>query len=603
MTAVFRPAANLASKVALLVVAAVVLIGAAFWGLWPRTDYARHVRSVVEQPVPFSHQHHVAGLGIDCRFCHSAAEGSSNAGLPPTHTCMTCHSQIWTNASLLAPVRNSLANQTPITWRRVTDLPDYVYFNHSIHIAKGVGCGSCHGEIETMPLTYDGNPEHPASLGAIDVYAQAQVLDFYDPDRAAEISQRGDPADRANLDVALSQQRANLALRQGAGLRILTGSVTSPTLIAQIEAVRRQYPEAKWTKWDPISRDAPREASRLAYGRPLDMIAYLDKADVLLAIDGDLLSSAPGRLRYARDFASRRNPLRTSSMSRVYAIESTPTLIGSVADHRFIAGPAELGHIVMALAAGVLHSTPTVSAPAWVGPLVADLRAARGRVLVHVGAAQPPELHALAHVLNEALGARGTTYNLIEPAAGQAALQVDAMKGLIADMHAGQVSHLLIIDSNPLYASPSSWGFAEALERVSFSVALARHADETARSTTWFVPQTHDWETWSDARAYDGTVTVLQPQALPLYGGFSAHAMLGLYLTAPLLSTEQRVRQTWAARLGGDSANGWSDALARGFVPGTANAPSDARLRTEGTAPSTTSTAASGDGLTLLLRV
>jgi hypothetical protein len=154
MAAIFRPAANLASKVALLIVAAVVLIGAAFWWLWPRTDYARHVRSVVEQPVPFSHQHHVAGLGIDCRFCHSAVEVSSNAGLPPTHTCMTCHSQIWTNASLLAPVRNSLANQTPITWRRVTDLPDYVYFNHSIHIAKGVGCGSCHGEIETMPLTY-----------------------------------------------------------------------------------------------------------------------------------------------------------------------------------------------------------------------------------------------------------------------------------------------------------------------------------------------------------------------------------------------------------------------------------------------------------------
>jgi cytochrome c7-like protein len=154
MTAIFRPAANLASKVALLVVAAVVLIGAAFWWMWPRTDYARHLRSVVEQPVPFSHQHHVAGLGIDCRFCHSAVEVSSNAGLPPTHTCMTCHSQIWTNAAVLASVRDSLANQMPITWHRITDLPDYVYFNHSIHIAKGVGCGSCHGEIETMPLTY-----------------------------------------------------------------------------------------------------------------------------------------------------------------------------------------------------------------------------------------------------------------------------------------------------------------------------------------------------------------------------------------------------------------------------------------------------------------
>jgi hypothetical protein len=154
MAAIFGPSANLASKVALLAVAAVLLGGIAFWWFWPHTDYARHIRSMVVQPVPFSHQHHVAGLGIDCRFCHASVEVSSNAGLPPTYTCMTCHSQVWTNAALLAPVRDSLANATPIVWHRVTDLPDYVYFNHSIHIAKGVGCQSCHGAIETMPLTY-----------------------------------------------------------------------------------------------------------------------------------------------------------------------------------------------------------------------------------------------------------------------------------------------------------------------------------------------------------------------------------------------------------------------------------------------------------------
>jgi hypothetical protein len=140
--------------VVLLLIAAILFIGAAFWWWWPRSDYARHIGSVVAQPVPFSHQHHVAGLGLDCRFCHASVEVSANAGLPPTATCMTCHSQIWTNAALLAPVRESFANDTPIVWHQVTDLPDYVYFNHSIHIAKGVGCESCHGEIETMALTY-----------------------------------------------------------------------------------------------------------------------------------------------------------------------------------------------------------------------------------------------------------------------------------------------------------------------------------------------------------------------------------------------------------------------------------------------------------------
>src|ERR1700684_495152 len=142
MAAIFGPASNLAAKITLLALAGVVLSGAFAWIWWPRTDYARNLNSVVDQPIPFSHQHHVAGLGLDCRFCHTSVETSANAGLPPTSTCMTCHSQIWTNAALLAPVRESLARNTPIIWRRVTDLPDYAYFNHSIHIAKGVGCES-----------------------------------------------------------------------------------------------------------------------------------------------------------------------------------------------------------------------------------------------------------------------------------------------------------------------------------------------------------------------------------------------------------------------------------------------------------------------------
>ena len=154
MAAIFGPVANLVVKLGLLGLAGAVLLLLLAWWEWPRTDYGRNVKSMQEQPVPFSHEHHVAGLGIDCRFCHAAVEVSSDAGLPPTYACMTCHSQIWTNAALLSPVRQSLAEGTPIVWHQVTDLPDYVYFNHSIHIAKGVGCDSCHGPVASMPLTY-----------------------------------------------------------------------------------------------------------------------------------------------------------------------------------------------------------------------------------------------------------------------------------------------------------------------------------------------------------------------------------------------------------------------------------------------------------------
>jgi hypothetical protein len=154
MAAIFTPGANLNAKLALAGAVGVVLGGIGWWWGWPRTDYVRHTDWTVEQPVPFSHQHHVEGLGLDCRFCHATVETQGNAGLPPTHTCMTCHSQIWTNAKILAPVRESLANDKPLVWHRINDLPDYVYFNHAIHIAKGVGCASCHGDVAQMPLMH-----------------------------------------------------------------------------------------------------------------------------------------------------------------------------------------------------------------------------------------------------------------------------------------------------------------------------------------------------------------------------------------------------------------------------------------------------------------
>jgi hypothetical protein len=154
MAAIFTPAANGATKGVLLGMALLLAAAIGWWLLWPRTEYVRHQLFTFEQPVPFSHKHHVSGLGINCQMCHSSVTYSANAGMPPTYTCMTCHSQIWTNAALLEPVRRSLAENTPIAWGRVTNLPDYVYFNHSIHIAKGVGCSSCHGQIAQMPLTY-----------------------------------------------------------------------------------------------------------------------------------------------------------------------------------------------------------------------------------------------------------------------------------------------------------------------------------------------------------------------------------------------------------------------------------------------------------------
>lgn len=322
---------------------------------------------------------------------------------------------------------------------------------------------------------------------------------------------------------------------------------------------------------------------------------------MLLAIDSDLLSAAPGRLRYARDFASRRNPTRTSMMSRVYAIEPTPTLLGSVADHRFIAGPQELQGIAAALAAGILQNAPSAPAPSWVSAVISDMKNAHARAFVHVGPEQPAALHALAHAINLALGGRGSTFELIEPVAHAPQLQGESLKALIADMRAGSVTHLLVLDSNPVLTVPAAWGFAEALKRVPFSVSLAQTPDESARVTTWFVPKAHDWETWSDARAYDGTCSILQPQALPLFAGMSTHELLALCGSPVPMSAEQAVRGNWATRMARDFSRRWSNALSAGFVADTAGAASDARLRSDAVRSAPAATVSSNE-LSVLFR-
>jgi len=159
MTQIFSPEAD--SWIRLVMLAGLVLVGGALAAtiVFARSDYYTGARlHPPPQPVPFSHQHHVAGLGIDCRYCHSSVAEGPRAGLPPTNTCMTCHSQIWTNAAMLAPVRESLAEGKSLTWHRVARLPEYVFFRHDIHIAKGVGCETCHGRVDRMPLMVKAVP-------------------------------------------------------------------------------------------------------------------------------------------------------------------------------------------------------------------------------------------------------------------------------------------------------------------------------------------------------------------------------------------------------------------------------------------------------------
>ena len=256
------------------------------------------------------------------------------------------------------------------------------------------------------PVKVEGNPLHPASLGATDAISQALILDFYDPDRASGLLRRGEPASGNDLLAALLPVRARLFANRGAGLRILTAPVVSPTLGRQIDALLQMLPEARWHQHDPLANDNALRGAVLAFGRPLDVLPRLAEADVVVGLESDLVSGAPGWVRHARDIAARRNPTG-GPPNRIYAAESVPTLLGAIADHRSSAAPAELRAAVLALRAGVTGGG-TVDAPPWVAAALADLRAANGRALVHAGPDLPPavrqDLVAMHQALDEKAG-------------------------------------------------------------------------------------------------------------------------------------------------------------------------------------------------------
>lgn len=455
-------------------------------------------------------------------------------------------------------------------------IPGLPNFYSTANVHSGYATGVVVKNWMGRPIKVEGNPSHPASLGATDVFAQAQLLDFYNPDRAWEMVRGGLPSDRPNLENALAQQREEIAITNGKGFVIVTGATTSPTLSAQLEALRGAYPEVRWLHWEPISRANAAQGATLAYGHPVEATLRLAEADVILAIDSDLLSAAPGHLRFAHDFATRRNPARAAKMSRIYAIEPTPTLTGSVADHRFIAGLRDLRQIVLTLASAILNDA-VAEGPSWLPEVVADLKAHQGRALIHAGPHQPPETHALVHAMNEALGGRRNTFDLIAPVT-HASTDV-SLAELVEDMRVGRVRSLVIIDSNPVFAAPEPLGFVEALRQVEFSLTLTPTQNETSAVTLWAVPMTHPWESWSDARAYDGAASIMQPQALPLYGGVDPHHLLALLLQPDPPETYDLVRATWKPLMGTDFEESWREALADGVVSNSAASHVDVKLQ------------------------
>jgi len=456
------------------------------------------------------------------------------------------------------------------------------------------------------PIKIEGNPDHPASLGATSPWSQATILSLYDPERSQLPLRQGRAAAEDDFLAELAGRRADLLSARGEGLRILTGTVTSPTFALQMDALVRAFPGARWHQWEPIGRDMVAAGTRQAFGRPLDPVLHLENADVILAVGGDFLSWAPGHLRYARDFAAKRRAAETGGrMSRLYAIEATPTLAGSMADHRLVLPPDEvvraLGSLAMAVGAAPAGGAPAPSP--WIAALARDLAAHRGAALVQVGAEQPAAAHVLGHAINEALGARGRTVELIEPVAAGGATRPQPLADLVHDMQAGRVELLLVLDGDPVFTAPADLEFAGALGRVPFSVHLGPYVDETAQRCLWHLPQAHELEAWSDARAFDGTASIIQPQVRPFYGGRSPHEVLA-FLSGNLNPDGRAlVQDTWRAYMAAPQFETlWQESLRRGVVANTAAKPADVRLGGSAVASVKLPPATAAEAITVLFR-
>jgi len=462
------------------------------------------------------------------------------------------------------------------------------------------------------PTKIEGNDLHPASQGGTDIFTQAALLSLYDPDRSQSVTSMGDqrsfPAFMSAIRGPLAAQKA----LQGAGIRILTTTTTSPTLADQLRNFLKTYPQAKWHVWEPVNRDNVLEGAKLAFGQPVETRYDFSKADVIVSLDADFLSAGfPGNTRYIRDFAYRRNPDVPGGeiagkwlMNRLYVIESTPSSTGAKADHRLSVKASDLEGVIgelqkiLALQSTSFY-TLTDDSPnhriSFVHTLATDLNRARGNAIVIAGDHQTPAVHALTHAINVVLNNTGKTVFYTDPVDANPINQTESIKELVADMRGGKVDLLIILGGNPAYDAPADLNFADALKnsKIPLRVHHGLYQNETAELCHWHVNAAHELESWGDARAYDGTVSIIQPLIAPLYNGKSPLEFVALLNGQSDATGYDLTRAYWAkyitppcAGLGCKTFEDvWRKSLHDGRIEGTTFAPKSFTAKSGVTSP------------------
>lgn len=407
------------------------------------------------------------------------------------------------------------------------------------------------------PTKLEGNPDHPASLGATDALAQASVLSLYDPDRSRIVINRGEVTSWGAFVTALQAAISAESGSGGAGFRLLTEPISSPSLTEQIQTLMTSMPSAKWHQWDAVY-------GTVQGGVPAATAIYhFEKADVILALDADFLGFGPAAVRYTKDFSSRRRMgTPEDRLNRLYAVEPVPSVTGANADHHLALKARDIHAFAAAVAGalgvtGVATSTLPAEAGKWVSAIADDLRAHRGASVVVAGAHQPAAVHTIAHAINQALGSVGTTVVYTTPVVTSPLDGASSIADLTADMAAGKVRTLLILGGNPIFTAPADLNFRAAFEQVPNRFHLGLYHDETAELCHWHGPEAHYLESWGDLRAFDGTVSLVQPLIAPLYDGHTAIELIAA-LNGAGATTLELVKGYWTRAFAGEAKPAWT---------------------------------------------
>jgi len=433
------------------------------------------------------------------------------------------------------------------------------------------------------PTKLEGNPLHPISNGGTDTFAQASVLDLYDPNRSRTIKADGQKTDAAALAAKLDEIRAAAEAGGGEGLAFLVERVDSPTRDRLLAQLRQKYPNILWAEYEPLGASEHDAAVAASFGAGVEVTPDFSAADKVLAVDDDFLNVSFSGLDQVRGFSARRRISEPGQpMNRLYVAETRYTPTGGMADHRLRIKPSEAGPFLRALAqqiatltgdgalASVVAAFPEgqLSAdPQWIAECAKDLAASPGKSIVVVGKQQPAAVQALGFAINDALGAAGKTLRGARVQRPQSA----SIAELAAAMEAGRVKNLFILGGNPVYNAPADLRFGDLLAGVPVSVHLGIYEDETAAATKWHVPQAHYLESWSDARSSDGTICAVQPMILPLWGGVNELEILNRLAGNAEPIGPQLVRDTFSEVAGGGNLEAkWTEFLRQGFLTGTA---------------------------------